>query len=179
MLSAWKKGVREYAEELLGQARGNGIKGQPTAKQLLNGAANWREYSFGGCALIYNADICARLATPAEQRKKQNGQLPPNSRETWLDVQARALYQACALILSGEYTDDTLDAIKENKKFPQHQYRAVVGFIDHPTKIAYFMAEYRAKDWAERARAIAGDRFAGYQIQRRVNDTYTIKEDRR
>jgi len=63
-----------------------------------------------------------------------------------------------------------LDAIKENKKFPQHRFRAVVGFKDHPTKIAYFMALYRAQEWAEHAREIAGDRFAGYQITERVGD---------
>lgn len=31
---------------------------------LLNGADNWREYSYGGCALVYNVDIAARFFTP-------------------------------------------------------------------------------------------------------------------
>lgn len=101
---------------------------------------------------------------------KKNGEFPPNKRETWLDVQTRALHQACALITSGQMDCPNLDAIKENKKFPQHRFRAVVGFKDHPTKIAYFMALYRAQEWAEHAREIAGDRFAGYQITERVGD---------
>lgn len=180
MSSAWDRGVREYAEELLEKARENGVEGTPTAKQLLNGAQNWREYSFGGCSLLYNRDICARLSTPSEQRAKRHGELPPNKQETWLDVQARALYQACALIIEGEFNENAkLDAIKENKKFPAHKFRAVVGFTSHPTKIAYFMAQYRAKEWAEQARRIAGDRFAGYQITERVGEhNYIYKEGR-
>jgi hypothetical protein len=69
-------------------------------KELLNGAANWREYSYGGCALIYDADIAERLCSPSEYRKTREGQRAPNSRETWLDVQARALGQAATLIAS-------------------------------------------------------------------------------
>ncbi len=180
MSSAWSRGVREYAAGLLENARESGIEGTPTAKQLLGGAMNWREYSFGGCSLIYNRDICERLATPSEQRAKKYGELPPNKQETWLDVQARALYQACALIISGKYSDTSdLDAIKENKKFPAHRFRAVVGFKNHTAKIAYFMAQYRAKEWAEQARAIAGDRFAGYQITERIGEhNYIPKESR-
>lgn len=178
MSSAWSRGVREYATELLEQARENGIEGTPTAKQLLNGATSWREYSFGECSLIYNRDICARLATPSEQRAKKYGELPPNKQETWLDVQARALWQACALIISGEFTENAdLDAIKENKKFPAHRFRAVVGFTNHPTKIAYFMAQYRAKEWAEHARAVAGDRFVGYQITERIGEHNYINRE--
>ncbi len=170
MSSVWNRGVRKYAKELLEKARDNGITERPTREQLLNGASSWQEYSFAGCSLISPRDICARLATPSEQRAKKNGELPPNKRETWLDVQTRALHQACALITSGQMDCPNLDAIKENKKFPQHRFRAVVGFKDHPTKIAYFMALYRAQEWAEHAREIAGDRFAGYQITERVGD---------
>lgn len=31
----------------------------------------------------------------SELKRKHGGMYEPNSRETWLDVQARALYQAC------------------------------------------------------------------------------------
>jgi hypothetical protein len=67
-------------------------------KELLNGAANWGEYSYGGCALIYDGDIAERLCAPSEYRKTREGQRAPNARETWLDVQARALGQAATLI---------------------------------------------------------------------------------
>ena len=178
MTSAWNKGVREYAEELLESARERGIQGRPTREQLLNGASDWRDYSLGGCSLIYDRDICARLASPSEQRAKRGGELPPNSNESWLEVQARALWQACALITTGELDSDTLDAIKENNKFPQHKYRAVVAFTDHASKRAYFMALYRAKAWTEQARELAGSRFVGYQIAERIGDHYTYKEGR-
>ena len=62
--------------------------------QLLNGASDWSQYSWGGCSLIYDGDIAERLCTPSELKKTRNGERRPNSREDWLDVQARALYQA-------------------------------------------------------------------------------------
>ena len=62
---------------------------------MLNGAQNWSEYSWGGSALICNGDIAERLCTPSELKKTRNGERRPNSREEWLDTQARALYKAC------------------------------------------------------------------------------------
>ena len=99
--SAWDKGVTLYALELLDEIKEsidyNG-KEPETMEELkkiaLNGAENWEKYSWGGCALIYNADIAERLCTPSELKKTQNGERRPNSREEWLDVQARALRQA-------------------------------------------------------------------------------------
>jgi len=93
--SAWKRGVRAYALEMI-----EGIEDGFTPASLLNGAQSWREYSYGGCALIYDADIAERLCAPSEYRKTREGQRAPNSRETWLDVQARALGQAATLIAS-------------------------------------------------------------------------------
>jgi hypothetical protein len=61
---------------------------------MLNGAQDWDEYSYGGCSLIYNGDIAKRLCTPSELKRKRYGELNPNSRENWLDVQARALFRA-------------------------------------------------------------------------------------
>lgn len=50
--------------------------------------------SYGGCLLIYDCEIAEMLCTPSELKKKKYGLLQPNSRENWLDVQARACYQA-------------------------------------------------------------------------------------
>ena len=36
---------------------------------LLNGAERWQEYSDGGCSLIYDGDIAARVCTPSEYRR--------------------------------------------------------------------------------------------------------------
>lgn len=41
------------------------------------------------------AELNARVCTPSELKRTDGGMNAPNSRETWLDVQARALYQAC------------------------------------------------------------------------------------
>lgn len=63
-------------------------------KALLNGADSWNSYSWGGCGLIYDYDIARHYCTPSELRKTRDGERRPNSREEWLDVQARALFQA-------------------------------------------------------------------------------------
>ena len=59
---------------------------------------NWPAYSWGGCALVYDADIARALCAPWELRRTRGGELRPNRREEWLDVQARALAQACRRI---------------------------------------------------------------------------------
>lgn len=103
--SAWDKGVTVYALELL-EGLEEAIDGGYFApddiaalkvleKGLLNGASSWNEYSWGGCSLIYDGDIAERLCCPSELKKTRHGERRPNSREEWLDVQARALYQAC------------------------------------------------------------------------------------
>ena len=93
--SAWRRGVKEYALEMI-----EGAEEGFAPVSLLNGAESWRAYSYGGCALIYDADIAERLCSPSEFRKTREGERAPNSRETWLDVQARALGQAATLIVS-------------------------------------------------------------------------------
>ena len=98
--SAWKRGVRAYALEMIESAEGELSTVADLKKELLNGAANWREYSEGGCALIYDGDIAELLCSPSEYRRTREGQRAPNSRETWLDVHARALGQADTLIAS-------------------------------------------------------------------------------
>lgn len=93
--SAWNRGVVRYSMDLMNAVDGKEI----TEKNLLGGADNWKEYSYGGCALIYDEDICHRLCTPSEIKKTHNGERNPNRQETWLDTQARALYQAAQLIM--------------------------------------------------------------------------------
>lgn len=63
---------------------------------LLNGADNWREYSYGGCALVYNVDIAARFFTPSELRRYMADGHDASMAfrgESMLDLQARALRQ--------------------------------------------------------------------------------------
>lgn len=99
--SAWDKGVRLYALELIDSIEENAQyagKNPINALELrylaLNGASSWRQYSEGGCSLIYDRQIAERLCTASELKKTSNGCKAPNKRETWLEVQARALLQA-------------------------------------------------------------------------------------
>lgn len=104
--SAWDKGVTAYAVGLLDnyQERAE-FEGREAASRkelegwLLNGASTWSEYSWGGSALIYNGDIAKRLCNPSELKRTHNGERRPNSREEWLDVQARALAQAAKRLI--------------------------------------------------------------------------------
>lgn len=99
---AWSKAVTLYALDLLEDIQWGAndverlpIDGAELERWALNGASCWEQYSNGGCSICYNADIAARVCTPSELKRKHSGMHEPNSRETWLDVQARALYQAC------------------------------------------------------------------------------------
>lgn len=107
--SAWMRGVKIYAVELIESLDGQEL----TEKNLLNGAGvfrgenptprergeAWNAYSWGGSSLIYDADIAERLCTPSELKKTRGGERNPNGQEAWLDVQRRALFQACNLIM--------------------------------------------------------------------------------
>lgn len=99
--SAWDKAVKVYAYELIEEMDDNKeFYGSPAdKKELLNGASGWNEYSWGGCSLIYDADIAERTCSPSELKKVNNGERRPNSNEEWLDVQARALFQAEHMII--------------------------------------------------------------------------------
>lgn len=100
--SAWGRGVNAYALELVEELREraayegrNPEPGKECREWMLNGAQDWAQYSWGGSSLIYDGDIAERLCTPSELKKTRHGERRPNSREEWLDTQARALYQAC------------------------------------------------------------------------------------
>jgi hypothetical protein len=95
--SAWARGVRAYAADLLQHLDENKL--QPTKENMLNGAQSWSEWACGGCGLVYDADIAERLCSPSELKKTRNGERGPNSRETWLDCEARAVFQAAGYIL--------------------------------------------------------------------------------
>jgi len=101
---AWNNGVKLYALELLEDLDAAINDGyfpledlnapKMLDRQMLNGASDWSQYSWGGCSLIYDGDIAERLCNPSELKKTRNGERKPNSREEWLDTQARALNQA-------------------------------------------------------------------------------------
>ena len=95
--SAWARAVRDDAVDLIDGLDGDEVTAEgfeDFKRVMLNGATSWDAYSWGGCALVYNCDIAERYCTPSELKRTRGGELRPNSREEWLDVQARALYQA-------------------------------------------------------------------------------------
>lgn len=55
--------------------------------------------SEAGCFLCYNSQIAHRYSNPTELKRCDGGAKDPNRRESWIDVQTRAIYQAILLIL--------------------------------------------------------------------------------
>ena len=108
--SAWKRGVKEYAHDILSAVE-DIAKFRHTApetreeflKMALNGAESWARYSYGGNSLCCNFQISERLCTPSELKRKKGGELQPNRQESWLDVQARALQQAYIMAKSAYF----------------------------------------------------------------------------
>lgn len=103
--SAWDKGCREYAVELFDElvehrrlTDQSELGENITEKELLNGASDWSQYSFGGCSLVYDGDICERLCTPKEAERLRYGELKPALHDSWLDAQAAALKQAANIV---------------------------------------------------------------------------------
>jgi hypothetical protein len=106
--SAWNRGLTAYAHELvdgLDEAISGGYfdpedlaAPRLVERALLNGADDWSMYSWGGSSLIYDPQIAERLCTASELKKTDNGYRQPNASEQWLDVQARALYQAAQIV---------------------------------------------------------------------------------
>lgn len=104
--SAWDRAVVSDAMDLVDSLNCSELPNnrEELKKLLLNGAADWSAYSYGGCALVYDGDIAKHYCTPSELRRvtHADGTISEraNARENWLDVQARALQQAAFLIRS-------------------------------------------------------------------------------
>lgn len=104
--SAWSKGVKAYALDILAsfeesrqwcEANGESV---PELDEItaLNGANNWVMWAYGGCGLVYDADIAERLCTPSELKKLHEGAKVPAGAATWCDIEARAARQAWRMI---------------------------------------------------------------------------------
>lgn len=102
--SAREKGIKEYATELFcGYVEGHHLPddvrlGKITEQDPMNGASSWEQFSYGGCSLVYDGDICERLCSPSEQKKTKGGELKLRGEE-WLDLQAKALQQAARIVI--------------------------------------------------------------------------------
>lgn len=97
--SAWNNGIKAYMHDFIDYDMAQFeklIQSRNFAdfeKILLNGADNWKHHSWSGCSLCYNYDILTRLC-PASIIKKYENCSIVNGVEL-LDIQARALKQAC------------------------------------------------------------------------------------
>jgi len=107
--SAWDKGVLDYALEIVENYAPEEVTSVDDVlnyardkHESLYSVAKWQ--SEGGCFEIYDEDIAKRLCTPSELRRctHKDGRLRDmaNARESWLDVQSRAVNQAYRLINS-------------------------------------------------------------------------------
>lgn len=96
--SAWKRGVLYYALYILTKFELETEIESET--DLLNGAYDWWHASYSGCFNVNDEVIALSLCNKSELRRTNYGKRKPNRDETWLDVQARALFQASQLILS-------------------------------------------------------------------------------
>lgn len=101
--SAWDKGVLGYALEIVDEHGEGDIQSvddvlnyRRDKHESLYSVAKWQ--SEGGCFEIYDEDIAERLCTPSELKRctHKDGRLRDmaNARESWLDVQTRAVFQA-------------------------------------------------------------------------------------
>ena len=114
--SAWDNGVKAYALDLLEELDWNYypeelVTSKSVTAAMLNGAKDWKQYSEGGLALVCDVDIALQLCTATELKATRYGARRPNKKESWLEVQARALFQASRIVLQAyeacrEYDDD-------------------------------------------------------------------------
>lgn len=120
--SAWDRAVNDYAFELIEGIDFETIFNTSELKEaILNGAKDFRQYSYGGSSLVCDYTIAKRCCTPSEFRKTKEGSRNPNSRENWLDVQARALNQAYNRI------EKSYKKIKSVKRFDDIE--SITGYV--------------------------------------------------
>ena len=91
--SAWARGVKDYTQGMLDDLtewRGlhnlNDVVEHVTEDELLNGAKDWKQFSWGGCSYAYNYQIASALCSPSELKRTNDGERKPNAGEEWLDV---------------------------------------------------------------------------------------------
>ena len=102
--SKWKRVVHADAIEIISNLIDDGkdceVKSAKHLESLmLCGAENWKRYSEGcyGVCVPSDVEIACKYSTNTELKLTKCGQKRPNSRETWIEVQARGLFQSYRL----------------------------------------------------------------------------------
>lgn len=108
----WNKTIAYYADFLLDsyidickwRADQNEAIPALSLDVVLDGALGWHQYSYGGCALVYDGDIAKTVFTPAQFTKWEQGRKVTD--EPMLDIQARALAAGWRVLKSAKrYAD--------------------------------------------------------------------------
>lgn len=94
--SAWDKGVKELMFMIVEHECRDFIDDFKTIDthkidELISLAKEW---SYNGELWIYDQQLAEQFCTPSELKRVKGGKFPPNSKEQWVDLQARACYQA-------------------------------------------------------------------------------------
>ena len=119
--SAWNNGLKQYMRDFIDYDMilfDKLVKSQnfDEFKQiLLNGANSWTHHSWSGCSLCYNYDILKRLF-PANIIKRYQNCSMVNGMEL-LDIQAKALNQACKKLYNIMFVYSQLDTETRKKYF--------------------------------------------------------------
>ena len=119
--SAWNNGLKQYMRDFIDYDDilfDKLVKSQnfDEFKQiLLNGANSWTHHSWSGCSLCYNYDILKRLF-PANIIKRYQNCSMVNGMEL-LDIQAKALNQACKKLYNIMFVYSQLDTETRKKYF--------------------------------------------------------------
>lgn len=73
--NSWGNAVKDYALELVARLREAGynkLDAHCPMCYLLDGAVDWRAYSYGGCSLIYEEDIACTIPLQVLSSSKLN-----------------------------------------------------------------------------------------------------------
>lgn len=99
--SAWNRAVLKDAiaiiDDLIYDGKDCEVKSAKHLESLmLCGAENWKRYSEGchGVAVPSDVQIAEHYCNNSELKMTKGGLKRPNSRETWIEVQARGLQQS-------------------------------------------------------------------------------------
>ena len=126
--TAWSEGVQNYAINLFDTLIDNfdtemkncnpTYIAKLTENDLLDGAVNWKEYSWHGhsCAFIYDRDIQKALA-PYDTT---NGNFNRDGK-AWLDLQAEALEEAAKILLR------IVNGTSEITDYSQHEIKSCIS----------------------------------------------------
>lgn len=92
--STWDKGVKDLMFMIVEHECRNFLDDFKAITKIDELKSLAKEWSYNGELLIYDQQIAEQFCTPSELKRTKGGRLPPNSKMLWIDIQARACFQA-------------------------------------------------------------------------------------